>query len=376
MDGVVPEDRTLLYSQYDRLDTTPHRRARIVTRGGEMRTVESCFFPVSFRGQSAWGAVIRDVTVADDAVSALKASEEHYRVLFEAAPIGVVTLNADHTMRDANPWLTSMTGYSARELMGRDIRELTLPGSSERGEHRLERIVAGDRDQSRKERLIQTRTGDQKWVSYTTSAVRDSAGAFLYAIRMVEDITERKVLDRAKSQFLAMTSHELRTPFTSIHATVVLAAHGAFGELPERAQQAMETARSNSERLIALVQDILDLERLQLGRDTLTIEPCDAGDIVREAADLIQPLAVESDVSLAVRSVPAPFEGDPVRISRVLTNLLGNAIKFAPPGSNVVAINRHRDEQVEFEVTASGRGIPNDQLVRVFDGFHQVDASG
>ncbi len=191
---------------------------------------------------------------------------------------------------------------------------------------------------------------------------------------LMVDITERRRTERMKDEFLSVVSHELRTPLTSIHGALGLLAGGALGPMPDKGRRMVEIAVSNTDRLIRLINDILDIERIHSGRVSLNRTVCNAGNLMSQATESMRPMAGEAGVELATVPYPAPLLADPDRILQTLTNLLSNAVKFSPSGASVSLTARGDGEDIVFRVTDHGRGIPPAQLEAIFGRFQQVDA--
>ncbi len=186
---------------------------------------------------------------------------------------------------------------------------------------------------------------------------------------------ELRKSERVKDEFLSIAGHELRTPLTSIRGSLGLLAGGLVGELPAEAADMVALAVDNTDRLVRLVNDILDIERMDAGHLPLERAPVGVGELVRQSAQALQATAEDAGVQLRVEVEDLEVCADGDRIVQTLVNLLGNAIKFSPPGS-VVTVAVARDEGcARFSVTDSGRGIPADQLDSIFERFNQVDAS-
>lgn len=192
-------------------------------------------------------------------------------------------------------------------------------------------------------------------------------------------LAQRSNLDTVKDEFISTVSHELRTPLTSIRGALGLLNSGMLGEIDPKAQNLLRIASSNTERLIRLIGDILDLERMESGRAPLNLRRCSVVDLSREAIDTITPMADGAGIRMElVCTAPREaiyFDADPDRILQVLTNLLSNAIKFSPSGS-LVSVQIHSDvNSVLLKVIDRGRGIPRDKLEAIFDRFQQVESS-
>jgi two-component system sensor histidine kinase VicK len=190
------------------------------------------------------------------------------------------------------------------------------------------------------------------------------------------DTTERRALDRMKDEFISTVSHELRTPLTSLRAALGLITGGSLATRPEKLQQMLDIATGNTDRLVRLVNDILELERIGSGKAELHYTMCSADDLFRRAAGLQQTGAAKAQLRITFNSQGVNVWADPDRILQTLTNLISNAIKFSPPGTEIHLRARRVDtSEAEIQVRDQGRGIPADKLESVFERFHQVDAS-
>ena len=200
-------------------------------------------------------------------------------------------------------------------------------------------------------------------------------GRFSGSVLSFRDISQRFALDRMKDEFVSTVSHELRTPLTSIRGALGLLSAGMLGPLNDKASNLLRIALSNSDRLVRLINDILDLERIQSGREPLTFRPVTVGEIISQAIDGMQPVADAAKVHLIHDANPTKIIADPDRLLQVITNLLSNAVKFSPEGATVAVTIREGSSGVTLSVIDQGRGIPADKLETIFDRFQQVDAS-
>jgi signal transduction histidine kinase len=189
------------------------------------------------------------------------------------------------------------------------------------------------------------------------------------------DISSRYALDRLKDEFISTVSHELRTSLTAIRGALGLLSHGSLVTLNDKSANLLRIALANSERLLRLINDILDLERMQSGRDRLVFRKVQLAQIVRQSIDCMVPVAEAAGVQLIHDATQAEVAADPDRLLQVLTNLLSNAIKFSPKNSTVSVLMRPDPNGVTLSVVDPGRGIPADKLETVFGRFQQVDAS-
>jgi signal transduction histidine kinase len=182
-------------------------------------------------------------------------------------------------------------------------------------------------------------------------------------------------LDRMKSEFVSVVSHELRTPLTSIRGSLGLVASGAMGELPTDAHEMLRIAVTNTDRLVRLINDILDLERIESGIEALQLAPNSLDEIVDEAVRSVEGTAQQAGITLATVPSGAVVQADHDRLVQAVTNLLANAVKFSDPGATVRVDAVERGVWVALRVIDQGRGIPAGKLESIFGRFQQVDAS-
>ena len=276
-----------------------------------------------------------------------------------------------------NPAAANMLGAHASDLIGSTVHSVVH-------EERKGREKCSDQCRTGRAMLVREGTSGQDVFyrkngasfpvefSVTPMVERNVAVGSVLSFR---DISQRYALDRMKDEFVSTVSHELRTPLTSIRGSLGLLSTGLLGEMGEKASNLLRIAVTNSDRLVRLINDILDLERMQSGRAPLTYRTCDLEELAKQAIDAMAPMAEAAKVQMLLEAGPVQVEVDPDRLQQVMTNLLSNAIKFSPPGSQVtVSLDRLLDG-VTVSVKDNGRGIPKDKLESIFDRFQQVDAS-
>jgi signal transduction histidine kinase/phosphohistidine phosphatase SixA len=201
--------------------------------------------------------------------------------------------------------------------------------------------------------------------------------ALLANTALTTDLTEMKRVDRMKNEFVSMVSHELRTPLTSIRGSLGLLAGGVAGALPDAAKKLVEIAKSNSERLIRLINDILDTEKIESGQMRLDLKVVDVRTLVKQTITANEGFAAQHHVSLALRGAEGALfvNVDADRLVQALTNLLSNAIKFSPARGAAEVILSHGAGCVRVEVRDQGPGIPEEFRARIFQKFSQADSS-
>jgi signal transduction histidine kinase len=213
------------------------------------------------------------------------------------------------------------------------------------------------------------------WGLTRLSLVRDFQNQPLYYVVQIQDITDRHAIDRMKNEFISIVSHELRTPLTAIQGFLGLLNTGIYDNKPEKAKWMLQQALTNSDRLVRLVNDILDLERLSAGQVPLVREVCQAEDLMQRAVEGVESIALAANIALSIISTTARVWVSPDAIVQTLTNLLSNAIKFSPPNSVITLSAQPQAGSVLFQVKDQGRGIPADKLETIFERFQQVDVS-
>jgi signal transduction histidine kinase len=200
------------------------------------------------------------------------------------------------------------------------------------------------------------------------------AGSGYQALVIARDTTPLREMDRMKANFISMVTHELRSPLNAINGYLDLALEGVAGELNERLHEFVRRARSSSEHLTSLVDDLLLISRADAGQFRLNIGQANLGAIVKGAIEEVELLAADANVNLVVRLAPdlPTFAGDDGRLKQVVRNLLTNAIKFTPEGGQVTISGEARGNQIELAVRDTGRGISPEHLPRIFERFYQV----
>ena len=307
-------------------------------------------------------------------------AEELYRqqeILLDSVADGICGLDRHGLVSFANPAAARLLGAPASRLIGKPVHELlhgAAPADRACGEDCPLRRAAASQYAAAGEDNIFRADGSSFPAEYVLTPILDQ-GRFSGSVLSFRDISQRYALDRLKDEFISTVSHELRTPLTSIRGALGLLSSGILGEINEKAANLLRIALTNSDRLVRLINDILDLERIQSGREPLAFRPVQLADIVRQAIEDMQPVAEAAGVQLIHDTTQVEIAADPDRLLQVLTNLLSNAVKFSPPNSTVSVMLRPGVSGVTLSVIDHGRGIPADKLEAIFGRFQQVDAS-
>jgi PAS domain S-box-containing protein len=309
------------------------------------------------------------------AEAALVETQGEFRALFEDAPVAYHEIDTAGIVRRINRAECALLGYEAEEVLGKPVWVFVAAEGREESREAVLRKLSGEQAMSSFQREYLRRDGTRITVEIHEKLIRDATGRVTGIRSALLDITERKAVERMKDEFVSVVSHELRTPLTSIRGSLGLLAGGALGALPEKGQRMLEIAVTNTDRLVRLINDILDIERIESGRVRMQKTICNAADLMSQATDLMRAMATKAGVDLVVNPVTARLRADPDRIIQTLTNLLGNAIKFSPPEGTIWMDAARREQQIVFQVKDQGRGIPADMLESIFERFQQVDAS-
>jgi PAS domain S-box-containing protein len=307
-------------------------------------------------------------------------TEELYRlqqILLDSVADGICGVDRHGLVTFANPAAARLLGGKADSLTGQPVHELLhggAPANRACGESCALRRAAQNHTAAAGEGVVYRRDGSPLQAEYFLTPIQDQ-GRFSGSVLSFRDISQRSALDRLKDEFISTVSHELRTPLTSIRGALGLLSSGILGEVNDKAANLLRIASTNSDRLVRLINDILDLERIQSGKEPLAFHPVQLAEIVGQAIDGMQPVAEAAGVQLIHDTTQAEISADPDRLLQVLTNLLSNAVKFSPPNSTISVIMRPGELGVTLSVIDHGRGIPADKLEAIFGRFQQVDAS-
>ncbi len=321
-----------------------------------------------------------DITDKMQAEEKLRMLIRQSNSILESVGDGIFGIDLRGRLTVVNPAAAQILGYEAQELLGKSMHALThhtrtdgTPYPAE--ECPISRSVAGMKTVRVTDDVFWRKDGTSFPVEYVACPQVDDGHAVGVVVAFT-DVTERRQLDRMKDEFISTVSHELRTPLTSLRAALGLVAGGALNSRPDKMSKMLEIAIGNTERLVRLVNDILDLERIGSGKVELHYTMCNAEDLLHRSADLQQTSAAKADIRFVYDIQPVDVWADPDRTLQTITNLISNAIKFSPPGSTIrLATRPLPNNEACIEVHDQGRGIPHDKLEMIFERFQQVDAS-
>ncbi|WP_126975726.1 CHASE domain-containing protein [Frigidibacter oleivorans] len=365
---------------------------RILTEDGHQRWMRSEATVPEHDGE---GRPIRllgvqiDVTELQEALEALRRSEARFREVVDLAPVGMALVDGGGRLVQANAALCRFTGFGGGELVGMRLSDLLAPGSEgvacsdfralDRGERRL--IVSEDQYLRKDGRpvwglLSVSRLAGDGDIGGDIGGGAGSDGRARY-IAQIQDITERKEVEQLKSDFVATVSHELRTPLTSIKGSIGLVLGAMGADLPPKASRLLSIGQKNCDRLITLVNDILDMEKIASGRSHFSMVAADIGALVEQAVAANQPYGQEFEVAFALDRPAGRLMAsvDLDRFQQVMANLLSNAAKFSPRGGRVAVTVQSDGRRVRVGVRDHGEGVPEEFRDHIFEPFSQADSS-
>jgi PAS domain S-box-containing protein len=315
----------------------------------------------------------------------------HLAALVMHASDAIISKTLDGIVVSWNPAAEHMFGYSAAEIVGQSIVTIIPPERLHEEDEILGRLRRGDViDHFETERV--RKDGQRIPISLTISPIRRADGAIIGASKIARDISEKKRIEqerdllllreqearaeaeaanRAKDDFLAVLSHELRTPLaTIVTGARVLRNITRHDETANRTREAIERQASH---LSAMLDDLLDFKRIVSRTIVLDPRPCDLGEVVRECITALKETGRFKDHALAVDLKPVQVNADVVRLNQVLVNLIGNALKYTPPGGSIHVSVKDEGTDAVVRVEDTGIGVDADALSRIFDLFVQGD---
>jgi len=324
--------------------------------------------------------------------NALRKSEEQFRILSSSSPIGIFLVDALGKTLYSNPRWESLTGLAPLNTLGDGWQAAIYPEDREHVIAEWNKTVAANKEFSSEFRVINPQ-GEVRWVAVQTAGIWAKQGVLTGHVATIEDITERKRVEeallmaklateqaaRAKSEFLANMSHEIRTPMNGIVGMTGLLLDSDLQPLQREFAQTIQTS---ADSLLTILNDILDFSKIEAGKLTFETLDFDLLATIEETLDMLAQRAQAKGLELinaTPPNIPCRLRGDPGRLRQILTNLIGNAIKFTAHGEVAVHLSLQaetdKDVTLRFEVKDTGVGIPEENQKRLFQAFTQADSS-
>jgi len=329
--------------------------------------------------------IIKNITERKKAEANLKQSEENYRFLFNDVPVGISITDKSGRIVDCNKYMAEMFKTTCEGFRANNIKSFYVnPEDRERLlnlVHKEGKVVDWECSFKRNDNdiffaILNVDLVDKDGQKLLLSTLRDITERKMAEEKIRKQNAQLKKLDQIKTDFLNTTSHELRTPVASIKGYIQMLLKQILGEITEEQKKALEVLLRNTNRLDHLIQDILDISRLESGTIKFITEKTDVTKMVKEIAETMQTSADLKKIKINIdiqKEIP-DLMIDQERIKQVLTNLVDNAIKFSPDDSLINIYTKMKKDNVLFEVQDFGRGIPKNKQKKIFERFYQVDS--
>jgi len=317
--------------------------------------------------EKSFFCVAHDITERKQNEDLLIETEATLRTIVENLPIGLIMTNLAGTVKMLNPAAQAMFGLKQEEAFDRKIDKwLELGTSFDTTQESMDSLIGTNR-----EVRAHRASGETFPAEISASSIRTAEGRQI--IVLIVDVTERHEVEAMKRQFVAMVSHELRTPLTSVKSYLELMELGTYGTLNDRGRETLGRVEENLNRLTGLIEDLLDIERLESGSMTLEITRVELEDVLDLAMESVRAAANKKDIEVILPATEIVLQADRDKLVQVLTNLLANAIKFSDSGKHIEVKVDAAGDRVTVSVIDEGRGIPLAARKKIFERFQQVE---
>ncbi len=318
-----------------------------------------------------------DITERKRYLDALKTSEETFRSAMEHAPCGMALINPGGQFLKVNDALCVILGREEAALRATTLQALTHPDDADGDSGQMQELLANRISSYSVEKRLLDSSDQPVDVQLNLSLVRAADRKPQYFVVQIQDIRERKEIERLKSELIDIFSHELRTPLASISGSLGLLSIETVIDRSAKASRLIDLARRNCEKLVLLLSEILDIEQLQSGRLSLDIKDLPLRPLINEAVEANRSYAASLKVELSLQPAPEDvlIPVDRARFVQVLSNFISNAAKFSHPGARVDIATQLSDGRVRICVSDHGPGISDSFRSRLFQKFSQANSS-
>lgn len=307
--------------------------------------------------------IVHDITERKRAEELIKTSEAKLRTTLEGLPAGVVISGSSGRVEFANSEAARLLALNMKEIASKRVDSLILD----------KRSLEGDDRESKQRKVASAQRADGSQFPVDLSESQIEIGSEQKDIVVFLDRTKEEELEQLKREFIAMVTHDIRTPLASVHGILALLEEGVLGQLTEQGRDTTRRVKSTCQRLLRLINDLLDLEKINAGKFTLELAEFSMKHAVDQAVENLLPLADERRIKFDLDLPDANCFADEDRLVQVLVNLLSNAIKYSPDDSTIYVRAEELKDELKLTVKDQGRGIPADKISKVFSQFEQVE---
>lgn len=282
----------------------------------------------------------------------------------------------DNPIIYCNPAFAELSGFRIDQIIGRNCRFLQRDDREQPEIAEIRKAIDAAKPITTTLRNYR-KNGQVFWNELTVSPVFDSTGKLINFVGIQNDVSARKEAERRVSEFYSVISHELRTPLTSINGALRVIEDGSAGRVNASVMKMVKIALGNSDRLMRLISDILDLKKIEAGKFKLSLQKLPPVTVIDTVIETLKPLAAEQQISLVKEiHTSQSILFDPDRVVQILNNLTTNAIKYSPAGADVILrVEKPSSDSTRFSVIDHGQGIPPDEMSKLFGRFQQLDSS-
>jgi PAS domain S-box-containing protein len=374
MGAIMEPDFTMLTHKAVREDTS-RQEWTCVRRDGERFTANLSITPLRDTQNDVTGflVVAEDITLRKHEQDTLKAQEELFRSSMEHAPGGMAFVDIGGKFLKVNETLCEMLGYTADQLQGKHQDSVTEPEDIEMDLENVRQLLSGRIQAYKTEKRMLKEDGSPVQVMLAMSMMRNPDGTPGYFVAQYQDITDRKEIDKLKSDLVSMVSHELRTPVTSIRGAVGLLSSLAAKDLSPRAKQLIEIANKNCDRLTTLINDVLDIDKMAHGQMRFDMKEEDIAALLQEAIEAHRGYSERVGIGVVMEPVATNLmvNVDAARLIQVMFNLLSNATKHSPEGGQIRVGAGRSGDKIRIWVKDQGPGVEEEFVKRLFEKYTQ-----
>ena len=309
---------------------------------------------------------------------ALTLHQEHLMAMFSSILDGIVTIDVNGIITEVNPAAEDMFGYSSNEMLGKNGKILLPENNHDAFDDFIDTYSETNKssvvDTTKKSHGLR-KNGDTFPIEISVN-VADYHGVVEF-VAVVRDVTHRTKIEKIKNEFISTVSHEMRTPLTSIRGSLGLIAGGAMGEVAPDINNLIKISINNTERLIRMINDILDIDRIESGSMTFNFDNISLNSVTIDSINNIQGMAEDKSITVDYRCLCTDSDvlADRDRLTQVIVNLLSNSIKFSHPDDTVLVILDCTEDMCTLSIKDTGIGISEQDQEIIFDKFTQVDSS-